>query len=461
MLVYFYLNKNNITMETFIDFVNGFKDVDDVLILTQIYEYNKQHKINPEWMNNKRLNLKPSLINSIKQILNNKLTYYSAFVETAKKEIFNCVSEEYDKIKNKDDLLLNLQRKYLCECSKLTKNDEELALIYEYDLKRKAYNIANNIIKKDFRNYDHMMKTKGFGSVLVYYSYICYFKCAVNCIIHHPLFKKEFNIDSESPTDPNNYQSFKLWVGGYDLWEMLKDKKDIISVVDTFNKMTNNKYLIGCPKVKYYPHQILQFFLRHFDNEFAFKNYCDKFFVRVITKDNVNEQINNIFKKCHNESIFIAPIANNPFDCYTYQDIINTKCSFNNPNSRDEYGITLLDLKATKKLQMIKDKNIKYSYDLVTNDYYLTSFCVIEHNLNDGLSFHCVFIQIKYDNNYKPIKINRYDNAKVNYRSEEDAKKYPYIINERNIFNDSFTRINDYYSGDNNFKICLLCYVKK
>ena len=110
---------------------------------------------------------------------------------------------------------------------------------------------------------------------------------------------------------------------------------------------------------------------------------------------------------------------------------------------------------------MIKDKNIKYSYDLVTNDYYLTSFCVIEHNLNDGLSFHCVFIQIKYDNNYKPIKINRYDNAKVNYRSEEDAKKYPYIINERNIFNDSFTRINDYYSGDNNFKICLLCYVKK
>lgn len=34
-------------MEEFINFVNGFKDVDDVLILTQIYEYNKQHKINP------------------------------------------------------------------------------------------------------------------------------------------------------------------------------------------------------------------------------------------------------------------------------------------------------------------------------------------------------------------------------------------------------------------------------
>ena len=74
-------------MEEFINFVNGFKDVDDVLILTQIYEYNKQHKINPEWLINKRLNLKPSLINSIKQILNNKLNYYSAFIETAKKEI--------------------------------------------------------------------------------------------------------------------------------------------------------------------------------------------------------------------------------------------------------------------------------------------------------------------------------------------------------------------------------------
>ena len=46
MLVYFYLNKNNITMETFIDFVNGFKDVDDVLILTQIYEYNKKLILN-------------------------------------------------------------------------------------------------------------------------------------------------------------------------------------------------------------------------------------------------------------------------------------------------------------------------------------------------------------------------------------------------------------------------------
>ena len=82
-------------------------------------------------------------------------------------------------------------------------------------------------------------------------------------------------------------------------------------------------------------------------------------------------------------------------------------------------------------------------------------------NFLDEQEKPCVFIQIKYDNNYKPIKINKYDNAKVNYRSEEDAKKYPYIINERNIFNDSFTRINDYYSGDNNFKICLLCYVKK
>ena len=50
---YFYLKKNNITMKEFINFVNGVKDVDDVLLLTQMYEYNKQHKINPEWLNNK------------------------------------------------------------------------------------------------------------------------------------------------------------------------------------------------------------------------------------------------------------------------------------------------------------------------------------------------------------------------------------------------------------------------
>ena len=60
---------------------------------------------------------------------------------------------------------------------------------------------------------------------------------------------------------------------------------------------------------------------------------------------------------------------------------------------------------------------------------------------------------------FEKIIGNIYHDTNLLLSSGRNCLKY--IINERNIFNDSFTRINDYYSGDNNFKICLLCYVKK
>ena len=101
----------------------------------------------------------------------------------------------------------------------------------------------------------------------------------------------------------------------------------------------------------------------------------------------------------------------------------------------------------------------------MVDDYYLTSFCIIENIPNDHLTFHCVYVQIKYDYLLRVKKIIRYDNKKLNYLDNNNINNINYLKNEMNIFNNKSlldsTGINDYYSGSNNYKICLLCYTKK
>lgn len=243
---------------------------------------------------------------------------------------------------------------------------------------------------------------------------------------------------------------------------MLQDKRDILDIVEEFNRIYDNKYLIGTPKIKYYPHQILEKFLENFNNYFSNRVSCNIHFVQVIDdwehkdidyeKDAefMNDRINEIFTKCNNDSVFIAPIINNPFDCYTYTNICKQKKQY-------KY-VHKLDFTANNNLKDIKLHNLCYYYRYNISDYYLTSCCIIEHN-NEGLTFHCVYVQFKYDANYEVVKINRYDNHKLNYRNIKDNENYDFLNSERHIFYKN--GITDYYDEFNGFKICLLCYVKK
>ena len=477
-------------MDEFIDFINSFygKNKSIKEILQQINFYNKEHQysIKSEWLDDKRIlfndssNENNEVIIYAKQILDNKLMYDDSNVRTAKQQLFKKRAKKEDgkgiKKENKSkqpetkidfSLLLDIQKEYI---NKYKRNIDHLPLEYAYEIENQDDYVTIDKVKTEYRDYKHMKHTTGFNPDLIYYSYICYFKSAINCIIHHPLFKYEnkyvdYVLDTETPYDPSNKYlpiSDILQQGGSILWQMLQDKRDILDIVEEFNRINNNKYLIGTPKIKYYPHQILEKFLKDFNNYFSNRVSCNSHFVQVIDewehekfdyeKDAkfMNDQINEIFTKCNNDSIFIAPIINNPFDCYTYTDICKQE---------DQYKqIHKLNFIANNKLKDIKSHELYYYYHYNIGDYYLTSCCVIEHD-NAGLTFHCIYVQFKYDANYEVIKINRYDNHKLNYRNIKDNEKYKFLKSERNIFHKN--GITDYYDDIYGFKICLLCYVKK
>ena len=94
----------------------------------------------------------------------------------------------------------------------------------------------------------NLLSTKGYNSSLIFYSYICYFKCAVNCIIHNPVFKYMLKLESDKPPNyeklqHNKYYSFIEYVqrGGSELWELLKCNKDIFDIVDFYNNIPRLK----------------------------------------------------------------------------------------------------------------------------------------------------------------------------------------------------------------------------
>ena len=116
------------------------------------------------------------------------------------------------------------------------------------------------------------------------------------------------------------------------------------------------------------------------------------------------------------------------------------------------------------KTKEITNNNKVYKYKYLVGKYYLSSFCIIENIPKSNISFHCVFIQLKYDYDFNIIGINRYDDKKINYLFKENELTEHYLPYERAIFNKDY--INDYYENCNydnshNYKVCLLCYTKK
>ena len=138
--------------------------------------------------------------------------------------------------------LLKHQEKYI---NKYKDKIESIPLINEYKSTYQDDEVNITKDRKVYRDYKHMEQKTGFNPDLIYYSYICYFKSAINCIIHHPLFKYEnkyvdYVLDTETPYDPSNKYlpiSDILQQGGSILWQMLQDKRDILDNDIYFIKM--------------------------------------------------------------------------------------------------------------------------------------------------------------------------------------------------------------------------------
>lgn len=311
--------------------------------------------------------------------------------------------------------------------------------IYSTSLSEKIFNM--NLSTKII-NYQSFEKTKSFNNKFIFYCYICYFKSAINCIIHHPFYKNDLNINTLTSSSING--------GSNNLWNLLSFSNDenanIINIIEEFNNLTNNKYLIGTPGIKYYPHQILQEILFLINNDFSNKFKNDYSYVYVINKHcNMNIEINNLLSHYNKKSLLIAPIINDPFVFNTFTQINNLSIKYNEINN-----ITI------KNINFNINNNLIYHYNYILNDFYLQSFCIIENIPLRHLSFHCIYIKLEYDENWNINKKIRYDFDRQKYKNHNE---YKFMDNELNIFNE--TGINDYYDKNNNYKICLLCYVAK
>jgi len=367
-------------------------------------------------------------------------------------------------------------------------------------------------IKKDYiektRKYK-LVHLKGYNNKFIILSYFCYFKSAVNMIINHPYFLKLTNIDTDSLKimkggyyHPNEL----LLYGGNELWNLLSnDDLDIIKIIELFQTITNEQYLIGLPGIKYYPHIILQYLLYFLNNNFSqiFKIYSfmDNYYYIISLSDNIfldtydkeyinkildnrfcinylNDYINDyIINKTKNKSLLFACTINDPL-CYNSFNILKNKRT----------KISDINIKSSNNLKFIKKYNLKYQYDFFINNYYLQSFILIEYK-EGGLSFHCVYFKIEYDDKYNITNIIRYDGSKQRFFNNINNELYynknnkSFMINEMNVFlnnnyitqnydllNDETSNvkivlnqpyINDYFDNINYYKICLVCYVEK
>lgn len=183
----------------------------------------------------------------------------------------------------------------------------------------------------------------------------------------------------------------------------------------------------------------------------------------------MEQRIYEILNECNLKSVFIAPILDDPLKNYVLPigtkneeikyEFLNEKkkAEENHTNPKSIANILKNYTKITIKDAI--DNNEIYRYKYFMNDYYLTSFCVAENVPEKNISFHCVFIQIKYDYDFNIVGINRYDDNKIDYFDKEDQKNNEYLQYEHAIFHKDC--ISDYYDKKHNYKICLLCYSKR
>jgi len=471
------INNLNLIYNNYIN--NKLLDKDIINLLST---YLKQKNINiKELLNNQEIlfnkNNKTKLLlkvlnNFSYEILNNKILF-SEVVKIIKQILNDYIILEYDEFKLKtyssNNIIINNQINYL----KIYINNL-IPIEFNKHYENKQLNDMPENIKYSIHK-NQFTKTKYFDNSYIIYSYICYFKCAVNCIKHNELFKLFNNIQSDKIGGnlinyPRKIIGGKIYnlndyymIGGYEIYDLIRniEEDNLLKIIKTYNKLTYNYHMIGLIGIKYYPYQILNELLFRINNL-----YSDLFKIRgqytlnisnYDLQQNKNNNLSNIIynKLKFNTQLcaFINTTINDPFVNNVFTKLINDKITFDKIKLYNKNNV----------IKTINNNNI-YQYDYIIGDYYLESICVIENLVNSGMDFHNVYIKFRYDNNWNVIEKIKYDNITINYNTfREDFKHNKKILNsiekELNIFKDTY--ITDYYNGEYNYKISMVCYVNK
>ena len=444
-------------MDKFIDFINQLYQANKPTAetLCEIIKYYQTNHFNIEWLDDLRIQFNTSnrspIIEAIKlsaNVLDKIDTKY--YCDAIKYGIEFLVMPYNLKEKKVDEKIIEyLKKSFACDRSDEIPLDDDCYNINSYDYTFNCFNYDRKELKIKTKRYiDYDM----FNDPYRNFYYLSYFKCAINFIVNHPLFKKYDNREYEELINNKEYETSKYYYNAsIKLWKLLSDNK-FSEIVNFYNNITDNQYFIAMPDIHHNPYKILQELLYYLGNDFSNMFYRLNYF--IFFGSNIKHDIEFHLSRCNQKSIFIylPKPFDDLFDSFEIQNLWDFwQDYYEVHDSLDEWTIPK-EIKYFLK-RLVGDSSINYDY--LVGDYYLTSFCFTEWIIDGNIYYRHVFVKINYDENFNVISKVRYDDKEMEY----EQNKYQFMDNELKLFNQ--TGINEYYDDNNKYHINMLCYVKK
>ena len=441
-------------MDKFIDFINQLYQANKPTAetLCEIIKYYQTNHFNIEWLDDLRIQFNTSnrspIIEAIKlsaNVLDKIDTKY--YCDAIKYGIeFLVLNGIFDDRGIDEKTIEYLKKSFACDRSDEIPLCVDRYNINSYDYTFNCFNYDRKELKIKTKRYiDYDM----FNDPYRNFYYLSYFKCAINFIVNHPLFKKYDNREYEELINNKEYETSNYYYNAsIKLWKLLSDNK-FTEIVNFYNNITDNQYFIAMPDIHHNPYKILQELLYYLGNDFSNMFYRLNHF--IFFGSNIKHDIEFYLSRCNQKSIFIC--LPNPFGHFEIQDLWNFWDDYGEIYGYDYDEWTIPKAIKCDLEKLIYKKSINYDY--LVGDYYLTSFCFTECIIDSDIYYHHVFVKINYDENFNVISKVRYDDKEMEY----EQNKYQFMDNELKIFNQ--TGINEYYDDNNKYHINMLCYVKK
>lgn len=450
-------------MDKFIDFINQLYQANKPTAetLCEIIKYYQTNHFNIEWLDDLRIQFNTSnrspIIEAIKlsaNVLDKIDTKY--YCDAIKYGIEFLVVPGILEEKRIDEKIIEyLKKSFAYDRSNGIPLNDNCYNINSYDYTFNCFNYDRKELKIKTKRYiDYDM----FNDPYRNFYYLSYFKCAINFIVNHPLFKKYDNREYEELINNKEYETSKYYYNAsIKLWKLLSDNK-FTEIVNFYNNITDNQYFIAMPDIHHNPYKILQELLYYLGNDFSnmfyrlnhfifFGGYQISYIDYYVSKCDIEFHLS----RCNQKSIFIC--LPNPFRNFEIQDLWDFWDDYVEIYGYDYDEWTIPKAIEYDLEELIYKKSINYDY--LVGDYYLTSFCFTECIIDSDIYYHHVFVKINYDENFNVISKVRYDDKEVEY----EQNKYQFMDNELKIFNQ--TGINDYYDDKIKYHINMLCYVRK
>lgn len=444
-------------MDNFIDFINQLYQTNKPTAetLCEIIKYYQTNHFNIEWLDDLRIQFNTSnrspIIEAIKlsaNVLDNINTKY--YCDAIKYGIeFLVMPYNLEEKKVDEKVIEYLKKSFAYDRTNGIPLDDDCYNINSYDYTFNCFNDDRKELKIKTKRYiDYDM----FNDPYRNFYYLSYFKCAVNFIVNHPLFKKYDNREYEELINNKEYETSKYYYNAsIKLWKLLSDNK-FSEIVNFYNNITDNQNCIANPDIHHNPYKILQELLYYLGNDFSNMFYRLNHF--IFFGSNIKHDIEFHLSRCNQKSIFIylPKPFDDLFDSFEIQNLWDFwQDYYEVHDSLNEWTIPK-EIKYFLK-RLVGDSSINYDY--LVGDYYLTSFCFTEWIIDGNIYYRHVFVKINYDENFNVISKVRYDDKEMEY----EQNKYQFMDNELKLFNQ--TGINEYYDDNNKYHINMLCYVKK